>query len=181
MRSLVVSKFGGTSMGDYASMQRSATISKERGATVVVVSATSGTTDKLIEIAKTASTAKMDECEKLVFGVKERHLGILKQTGNNSQTLTQLESYFTELELLVQNLSLLKELTPRAYDHILSLGERMSSLLFRDVCQEIMTDKKVVLLDARTVIKTDSNFGKATPQIEVIEKEAVSRMNLSGE
>lgn len=179
--SLVVSKFGGTSMGDYASMMRSATISMERGATVVVVSATSGTTDKLIEIAKSASTGKMDDCEKLVFGVKERHLGILKQTGNSPQTLTQLESYFTELELLVQNLSLLKELTPRAYDHILSLGERMSSLLFRDVMAQVQPTKKVTLLDARTVIKTDSNFGKATPQISVIEKEAVSRMNLTGE
>lgn len=179
--SLVVSKFGGTSMGDYASMMRSATISMERGATVVVVSATSGTTDKLIEIAKSASTGKMEDCEKLVFGVKERHLGILKQTGNSPQTLTQLESYFTELELLVQNLSLLKELTPRAHDHILSLGERMSSLLFRDVMAQVQPTKKVTLLDARTVIKTDSNFGKATPQISVIEKEATARMNLTGE
>ena len=82
-RSLVVSKFGGTSMGDYASMQRSAAISIERDATVVVVSATSGTTDKLIEIAKSASTGRMAECEKAVFAVKERHLGILKQTGNS--------------------------------------------------------------------------------------------------
>ena len=69
-RSLIVSKFGGTSMGDFASMQRSASISLERGASVIVVSATSGTTDKLIEIAKSASTGKMYECEKLVYGVK---------------------------------------------------------------------------------------------------------------
>lgn len=179
MSKLIVSKFGGTSMGDIASMERSAKVSIEHGASVVVVSATSGTTDKLIEIAKSASTGKMDECEKLVFGVKERHLGILKTTGNSSQTLTQLESYFTELELLVQNLSLLKELTPRAYDHILSLGERMSSLIFRDVVAK-MTTKTVTLLDARTIIKTDSNFGKATPQIDLIEKAAIERMDLSG-
>lgn len=180
MGSLVVSKFGGTSMGDFASMQRSATISMERNASVVVVSATSGTTDKLIEIAKSASVGKTEECEKLVFGVKERHLGILKTTGNNPQTLTQLESYFTELELLVQNLTLLKELTPRAYDHMLSLGERMSSLLFRDVLASMWTNKTVQLLDARTIIKTDSNFGKATPQIELIEKAAKERMDLTG-
>lgn len=176
---LVVSKFGGTSMGDLASMQRSATISIERGATLVVVSATSGTTDKLIEIAKTASQGKMEECEKLVFGVKERHLGLIKQTGNSPSTLTQLESYFTELELLSQNLFLLKELTPRAYDHILSLGERMSSLIFRDVLGSMLPNKKVTLLDARTVIKTDSNFGKATPQIELIEKAAMG-LDLTG-
>ena len=180
MTSLIVSKFGGTSMGDINSMQRSAAISIERGTTVIVVSATSGTTDKLIEIAKSASTGKMDECEKLVFGVKERHLGILKQAGNSLQTLTQLESYFTELELLVQNLSLLKELTPRAYDHILSLGERMSSLIFRDVMASMLPEKQVTLLDARSIIKTDSNFGKATPQIELIEKAAASRIDRSG-
>ena len=180
MNSLVVSKFGGTSMGDFASMERSARISTERGAIIVVVSATSGTTDRLIEVAKSASSGNMEECEKLIFGIKERHLGILKSVGDQPQTHTQLESYFTELELLVQNLSLLKELTPRAYDHILSLGERMSSLIFRDVMASINPQKTVTLLDARTVIKTDSNFGKATPQIELIEKEALARLDLSG-
>lgn len=180
-RSLIVSKFGGTSMGDFASMQRSAAISIERGSAVVVVSATSGTTDKLIEIAKSASTGKTSECEKAIFAVKERHLGLLKHIGSSVQTQTQLESYFTELDLLVQNLSLLNELTPRAYDHMLSLGERMSSLLFRDVLQGLWPEKKVILLDARTVIKTDSNFGKATPQIELIEKEVIQRMKLKGE
>lgn len=180
MNSLVVSKFGGTSMGDFASMERSAKISTERGATIVVVSATSGTTDRLIEVAKSASSGNMDECEKLIFGIKERHLGILKSAGDYPQTHTQLESYFTELELLVQNLSLLKELTPRAYDHILSLGERMSSLIFRDVMSSMNPQKTVTLLDARTVIKTDSNFGKATPQIELIEKAAKARLDLTG-
>lgn len=179
--SLIVSKFGGTSMGDLASMQRSAVISVERKATVVVVSATSGTTDKLIEIAKSASAGRMVDCEKTVYLVKERHLGLVQQAGNHDQTVAMLESYFTELDLLVQNISLLKELTPRAYDHILSLGERMSSLIYRDVLQAALPNKKVALLDARTVIKTDSNFGKATPQIEVIEKEAMARINLSGE
>jgi aspartate kinase len=181
MGALIVSKFGGTSMGDLASMQRSAVISLERGSTMVVVSATSGTTDRLIEIAKFASSGNMEECEKLIFGIKEKHLGILKQTGNSLQTLTQLESYFTELDLLVQNLTLLKELTPRAYDHMLSLGERMSSLIFRDVVSGVMPHKTVTLLDARTIIKTDSNFGKATPQINLIEKEATARIDRSGD
>jgi aspartate kinase len=178
--SIVVSKFGGTSMGDHASMQRSATISAERRSTIVVVSATSGTTDKLIEIAKLASKGELENCEKTVFSVKERHLGLLSQAGNSSQTLTQLESYFTELDLLVQNISLLKELTPRAHDHILSLGERMSSLIFRDVLAVAIPEKTVTLLDARSVIRTDSNFGKASPLISEIQNEARTRIDLSG-
>jgi len=180
-RSLIVSKFGGTSMGDFASMQRSATICVERGSSIVVVSATSGTTDKLIEIAKLAGAGKLEECEKCVFQVKERHLGLLKETGSNEETANILQGYFTELELLVQNISLLKELTPRANDHILSLGERMSSLIFKDVMRSMLPQKKVTLLDARSIIRTDSNFGKATPLIEVIEKEAHNKLTLDNE
>ena len=56
--SLIVCKFGGTSMGDISSMDRSATISLERNSSMVVVSATSGTTDKLIHIAKLASAGR---------------------------------------------------------------------------------------------------------------------------
>ncbi len=181
MSAVVVSKFGGTSMQDYSSMQRSATICAERRSLMVVVSATSGTTDQLIQMAKFASSGTMEECEKLMVSVQEKHLNILGQAGKALQTLTQLESYFTELKLLVQNIFLLKELTPRAHDHILSLGERMSSLLFRDVLSHIIPSKKVMLLDARNVIKTDSHFGKATAQIELIEKMAKTHIDLSGD
>ena len=56
----------------------------------------------------------------------------------------------------------------------------MSSLIFRDVMSSMNPQKTVTLLDARTVIKTDSNFGKATPQIELIEKAAKARLDLTG-
>src|SRR5665647_1309706 len=131
--SIVVSKFGGTSMGDFAAMQNAALISSERGSTVVCVSAMSGITDRLIETAKLASVSKLEECERIVFTIQEKHLTLLAQIGNRQETATLLAQYFTELELLVQNISLLKELTPKAFDQIQSLGERMSSLLFCDV------------------------------------------------
>ncbi len=178
--SIVVSKFGGTSMGNYEAMSRAAQISMERNSAIVCVSATSGTTDKLIEIAKLASTGAMSDCEKSVFTVKERHTGLLHETKANSEVEGQLNNLYTELDLLVQNLSLLKELTPRAYDHILSLGERMSSLIFRQVLKSQWPSREVHLLDARSVIKTDSNFGKATPIIDEIEKECKSRLILDG-
>lgn len=167
-------------MGDFEAMKRAAMISLERGSTIVCVSATSGTTDKLIEIAKNASTGKMEECEKSVFQVKERHSGLLNQVGASGDAESMLSGLYTELDLLVQNLFLLKELTPRAYDHILSLGERMSSLIFRQVLKTLAGSKEVVLLDARSVIRTDSNFGKATPLIEAIEKECQGKLNLKG-
>lgn len=172
----IVSKFGGTSMGDLSAMQKSALISKERNSSVVVVSATSGTTDKLISVAKTASTGNVDECARLVLAIKERHEAMVKEASADPEVHEMINSLFTELDLLVQNITLLKELTPKAHDHILSLGERMSSLIFKEVLQALLPEKKVALLDARSVIKTDSIFGKATPLIAEIEA-ACSKLN----
>lgn len=169
-RSVIVSKFGGTSMGDIAAMKRSAVICAEKNSSVVVVSATSGTTDKLVQVAKLASTGQDKKCAELVFAIKERHEALLNELPKNADSAEILKSYFTELDLLVQNISLLKELTPKAHDHVLSLGERMSSLIFRDVLKHQIPHKSVVLLDARSIIKTDANFGKAAPLIAEIAK-----------
>ena len=46
----IIAKFGGTSMADAVAMKRSSQIALNRGASVVVVSATSGTTNQLIEM-----------------------------------------------------------------------------------------------------------------------------------
>lgn len=170
----IVSKFGGTSMGDLKAMERSAIICAEKNSVIAVVSATSGTTDRLIDIATAASKGDSASCERLVFELKERHMSLLPQDKKNL-----LHSHFTELDLLVQNVSLLKELTSRASDHILSLGERMSSVIFREVLKNKLPNKKVVLLDARFVIITDSNFGKATPLIDRIEAEC-GKLELDG-
>lgn len=178
-RALVVSKFGGTSMGDYQAMVRSAVISIEKNSSVVVVSATSGTTDKLIEIAQLAGRGSLSDCEKLVFQLKEKHSALLQLASQDLDPQGLLNGLFVELDLLVQNISLLKELTPRAHDHILSLGERMSSLIFREVLKSQYPNKTVSLLDARTVIKTDSNFGRATPLIDTI-AEAATKLNFDG-
>jgi aspartate kinase len=168
MNSIVVSKFGGTSMGSIQAMERSATISIERDSFLVVVSATSGTTDLLIQLAQNASAGNIELTEKNLYAIKERHEAMMKEISSTYEAREILKSHFTELELLVQNITLLKELTPKAHDHILSLGERMSSLLFKEVLQLKLPHKKIQLLDAREFIKTDSNFGKATPQIDII-------------
>jgi len=176
----IVSKFGGTSMGNLAAMKRSAEISIERGSAMVVVSATSGTTDKLIQIAKTASLGETQSCLSLVQEVKTKHTDLFNETQKRSQTFDQLHQLFTELDLLVQNISLLKELTPKAFDHIQSLGERMSSLIFRDVFESLCPTKKIELIDARHFIKTDSNFGKATPHLTFIHQQCEKNLSFDG-
>jgi len=178
-RKLIVSKFGGTSMGSYEAMLRSAQVALEFDSFIVVVSATSGTTDQLIHLAQLASSSQMDECKALMKEIELRHRTILMEAGNTASTLQILEGFLTELDLLVQNIALLRELTPRANDHILSLGERMSSLIFKDVMARTIPGKEVRLLDARSIIRTDSHFGKASPLIEDIAKNAKEKLDIS--
>ena len=177
---LVVSKFGGTSMGDAAAMKKSAEVCLEHHSSVVVVSANSGTTDRLIEIAKAASKGELELCDTIIFNLKERHTSLLKQVAPMSEEAASLlQQNFTELDLLVQNLTLLKELTPRAYDHMLSLGERISSLIFREVLRKEAPHKEIVLLDARSVLKTDSHFGQAAPLIDLMASECKNKMTIT--
>ena len=176
-RIMIVSKFGGTSMGSCEAMTRSAQIAKKFDSYLVVVSATSGTTDQLITLAKLASKGQMDESKALMQEIQNKHRRITEEARCGNDTLQILEGFFTELDLLVQNIALLRELTPKANDHILSLGERMSSVIFKDIMTKLLPEKEVRLLDARSIIRTDSYYGRATPLIEDIARNATEKLD----
>jgi aspartate kinase len=57
-------------------------------------------------------------------------------------------------------------------DELYSLGERMSSLLVSDLLRLRMASKKITLIDARTIIKTNSEFNRAEPQIDIIKEKS---------
>ncbi len=61
MSSLVVSKFGGSSMADDVAMRRSAVITKEQNTSIVLVSATYKTTDKLESLINNSENGNWEE------------------------------------------------------------------------------------------------------------------------
>lgn len=164
-------------MGSCEAMKRSAQIAKNFDSYLVIVSATSGTTDQLIALAKMASKGQMDESKALMTEIQNKHRKITEEAKSSTDTLQILEGFFTELDLLVQNIALLRELTPRANDHILSLGERMSSVIFKDIMTKTLPDKEVRLLDARSIIRTDSHYSRAIPLIEDIGKNSAEKLD----
>jgi aspartate kinase len=166
---LIVSKFGGSSVADTSAMLRSASVALKQSSFVVLVSATYGTTNKLIELVNLAEAGEWGECEGLLFHLREKHLEYFVQLTNNSKSNEELVSLLDQLETLVKGISLMKECSPKAYDQVLSFGERMSSLIFKEALQG-QTDKEVILVDARNFIITNSNFGTATPFIDKIEQ-----------
>lgn len=171
---LVVSKFGGTSMGDASCMLRSADVSLQRKSNIVVVSATSGTTNDLIKLGEEAEQGKLSETESLVKKIQEKHHAIAKELKANETSVQELNKLLTEMESIARGIYLLRDCSLKAKDVLMSLGERMSSVLFTVALQKVYSDNKqtqqVKLLDVRTVLKTDDSYGKARPLTETIIK-----------
>jgi aspartate kinase len=168
----VVSKFGGTSMGDAACMKRSAEVSVKQGASIVVVSATSGTTNQLIDIGQTAQSGKWLECEKLIQKLQDRHLQIAKDVGCLKELDPSLNLLFEELISLSKGIFYLKDLSPKALDALMSLGERLSSTIFvysmQQALKNLGSSQQALFLDVREVLATDDQFGKAKPLTNLI-------------
>lgn len=159
-------------MADEAAMERSAKIAQRQNSSIVLVSATYGTTDKLVELIKTAEQGNWNGCEKLLFTIREKHFDIFHKASNNTDIGDQLKKMLRELETLAKGVFLLQECSDKARDQVLSFGERMSSLLFAQAFKKSFPDKEVILTDARDIIVTDEQHTKARPQLELIERKA---------
>jgi len=163
---LIVSKFGGTSMGDALAMRRSAKICHKQNSTIVVVSATSGTTNNLIALSQASEQGKLEESEKLIATIRERHLKMAMDLEVTAYTRTAVEDLLTEMETLARGIFMMRECSPRAFDRMQSFGERLSSLLFTEALAQEWSERTVKCLDVRTVLATDNLYGRATPLID---------------
>ena len=179
MSKVTVSKFGGSSMADQVAMARSAKVAVERKSSIVVVSATYGTTDQLVSLVKNAERGHWNECEKVLFKLREKHFDICQNVTQNQIISEQLRLLFNELETLIRGVFLLQECSLKAKDQILSFGERISSLLFTEVLRET-ADNDVQLFDVRSMMITDSHFGNATAFTEVVAHKCKEHMKLDG-
>jgi len=170
----VVSKFGGTSMGDAQCMIRSAEVVLKQKSILVVVSATSGTTNDLIELARISERSSWDNALLIITKIKVKHLKLARDLEMSPQKLENLHQLFEELESMSRGIHLLKECSLKALDSILSIGERLSSHLFTEalniVFQRANSEYKAQWFDARDVLLTDNQFSKARPLTSEIKK-----------
>lgn len=173
MKKQVVSKFGGTSMNDAKTMGLCAEVAYQKQSAVVVVSATSGTTNQLLELGHASANGDINKIESLLKNIESRHRQIASDLNLSSTRQHQLDQLIQELKSLSQGILLLKDNSNRNSDALVSLGERLSSVLFTETLAK--TYKKhnspmtVNILDAREFIKTDHRFGRARPLISEIE------------
>ena len=162
---MYVLKFGGTSVGTSQSLQQVQKIltshASEGIPQAVVVSALGGVTNQLVELAIKAEAGDESYTD-LLTAIEERHLSVcddLIPATQRSGTITTLKILLNDLEDICRGVFLIHELSPRSSDHILSFGERLSSTLIHDYLKT--SGLEVRLVDARSIIKTDAQFGNA--------------------
>lgn len=177
----VISKFGGTSMADISCMAQSAQIVIDHNSLVAVVSATSGTTNKLIELSVVAKKEKnWTEVQKLVDLIRSRHQDLIDQK-NFVSIQKDFDALIEEMTSIAKGIFFLKDCSVKALDILMSFGERISSLIFSEVLKaqlfEKQSTKKVILLDIRDYLVTDHFFGQAQPLIAETEKKMQSLNN----
>ena len=117
---MIVMKFGGSSVANAERIKHVASIIKayKDKKPVVVLSAMGDTTDHLLDAADKAVTGIVD-----ISGVAKLHEDTAKELGVNTDSI---ELLLNELKQLLTGISMLKELTKRTRDYLVSFGERMS-------------------------------------------------------
>ena len=167
MSNWTVAKFGGTSMANVESMRQCAKVVAMRGANVVIVSATAGTTNQLVAVTRLAKLGDLEQANETLNAICSRHIEMMSSINASESETLELANILKELRTLVQGCCLTKECSAKANDAITSLGEMLSSTIFAVICAQ-QFKRNVYWLNARHFMKTDNQHGKAKPDIDAI-------------
>lgn len=165
-------KFGGSSVATPERIKAVIEILKpySQSDVAIVFSAFGGTTDVLIELSTLALEGNLEYKRKLE-ALELRHQDAVRNLigiKNQSGILAQVKIQINELEDVLHGVYLVKERTLRTLDYIMSFGERLSAYIIAEALKDAGITAQY--LDARNVIRTDSQFGYAKVDFETTNK-----------
>lgn len=162
-----VLKFGGTSVGTAESLALvKQIVENTEEQSIVVVSALGGVTDMLIATANMAAKGDMSYLDSLDKIVK-RHEDVIAGAvieGKQDAVHELVNPLFDELANIFKGVSLIKDLSQRTLDIIVSYGERLSSLIISN------TIKDATWFDSCKFIKTEQQFNKHIADLNLTNK-----------
>lgn len=116
-----IAKFGGTSLANADAIRQSAEVAKNNNVSVVVVSATAGTTNELQRLAEILTKEPSMEAVRTVAALKVKHDKIADELELSDSSKQNLGELFTHLNSIALSIvagdyaSVLKELYPRIH------------------------------------------------------------------
>lgn len=172
-----VLKFGGSSVANAANIEKVVSIVLEQTGTdkiAVVVSAMGGVTDSLLKIAALAAAAD-DTYKTLLEELEQKHLETVRTLlpiQKQSATLSLVKQQFNDLEGICDGVYLLKELSLRTQDKIVSYGELLSSQIIAAKFQSLGV--RQLWVDSRHLVVTNSNYSNASVDFTITNERIVS-------
>lgn len=170
-------------MADHSAWKQVLDIVSKTSNPILVVSATSGTTNGLLKSSQLAISGDLAAALAIADEIADKHRSLFqaflseysKQGALQDRIpldgLAHIERLMTLHKNYLTGIHTLGELTDRSLDAIASIGERLSSYLIHLCAQSIGIN--VTYIDAADVIKTDSRFTQAKPDIAAITEKAV--------
>jgi aspartate kinase len=168
---LRVMKFGGTSVGDAAAIERVAGIVVSAACerqVVVVVSAMSGVTNQLVAAATHSEAGDEDAAAVILDQLRRRHTDTLGELVSSPAERARIQPAIKRLLEFCSGLCCVAisghSLPPNTRDAIVSLGERLSILLVAAALAE--RGLRCEAIEATELVVTDANHGAADPLTE---------------
>ncbi len=169
-------------MADAQAWKRVLEIVKAAGpGTTTVVSATSGTTNSLILAAETAKNGSLEDAKAISEEIRERHIALIndffdlpeaKDEEGVDVCINHINKIVSVLDNYLLGIQTLGELSPKSMDAVSSIGERLSSFLLAECAKGQGIPS--VWIDAADIMKTDSDHGKAAPDMDAIHERGKS-------
>ena len=178
-RPVEVYKFGGVAVGD-ADAIRAAVEHVRRASSrlVVIVSAVSGMTDRLLEAAHAAVRGDRAAYRAAARELATRHTRLVGQLiprlRRGSSLRAAIDESADELRSMCDSIAVLKELTPRASDAIAARGERLMARIFAATLAA--NDIASAYVDATEVVFTERRLGNVWPDLPACEKAAAAKI-----
>ncbi|MCQ2224397.1 MAG: bifunctional aspartate kinase/homoserine dehydrogenase I [Paludibacteraceae bacterium] len=161
-----VLKFGGASVGSIKNLQQVKKIVEGVDEPVViVVSAVENVTDMLVEATTLAAQGNASYTEKLnaIISTHNQLVEGVIESSSRAKVMEEIDALHEELKNILKGVFLIKDLTSKTEDVILSYGERIVSLII----SKFLDAKN---LDARNLIKTNDSLGNANVDFELTYK-----------
>ncbi len=160
---MIVMKFGGTSVGNPEMLRRvgDIVIRYLHEKPVVVLSAMSGVTNRLIEGTELAEAGNRDGYLETYESIRMKHLETIRELGLDPSLESEIGDFLNSVLNLWKAIEALGEVTPRALDLISSMGERMVVRIFASYLNKLGIMAKS--FDADEFLITTDTHGNACP------------------
>ncbi|HYL74385.1 MAG TPA: aspartate kinase [Bryobacteraceae bacterium] len=174
MTTLLVMKFGGTSMGSAERIKiagQICTAQKEQRPVVAVVSAMAGVTDMLLNTLRHAEAGDEAGIEANLEKLTTRHVEAaseLLEGERRAKAIDGVQSLIADFRRIAHGMRMLGERPPRSVDEGIAIGERLSAMLLAEHMESAGVAAEAV--NGSDVIVTDAVFGNATPIMDETRK-----------